>query len=291
MGCEAGQSWMGSATPPPRASVSPAGQGDDQEGSARDEWGTHDPARVRDTSAARPRPPLPARPSGCPRSSSASRPASSGSRAGWARSQAHSWPGSPSSSASAPGLAPPRLAGAVSCGRLRTLVARARRTWTRDGAARAPGLPPPSLREPLPGRAAPAPRGAAAAWAGPRRRPPFPSPAVPTGKMVPSCLRALLLLPLLLLACPASRASQVSALPPLASPARPGPDAKSGSPGLTACGAWSRFTGFPPAPRLSPETHRGAGRLGRPGLVPPWVPCDNLGPLGTCGLEEGFLGM
>lgn len=100
------------------ASVSPRGKGRGWSGPAR---GGLPGSRTCAPPCPPPRPPRER--GGCPRSSSASRPASSGSRAGWARSQAHSWPGSPSSSASAKGLAPPRLAGTVSCGRLRTLVA------------------------------------------------------------------------------------------------------------------------------------------------------------------------
>lgn len=237
-----------------------------------------------------PRRPPPRRRSGCRRSSSASRRASSGSRAGWARSQAHSWPGSPSSSALAKGPAPPRLPGTVSCGRQRTLVA-AGAPGPR-AAHLDPGLRLPSAagRAALPGSRFPAypsrsgpsgarfPAGAAAASVGTASAGAADQVISPSqterfllAKMVPKCPRALFLL-LLFLACPESRASQVSVPPSsslilLAGEATPRPKylARRIPPECSGRGLGARLgLGF--RSRMLSDASR-AGRQGGPGLV------------------------
>ncbi|XP_001087308.3 fibulin-7 [Macaca mulatta] len=134
----------------------------------------------------------------------------------------------PPPSALAKGLAPPRLARTVSCGQLRTLVARCSRArctahldLSKGRAAPIPagrialgGLLPPSLPQPPRGRAAPRTlqgrlphRWDKLGRGGRQSYFPLPSSKIPIGKMVPSSPRALFLL-LLILACPEPRASQ-----------------------------------------------------------------------------------
>lgn len=205
----------------------------------------------------------------------------------------------PPPSALAKGLAPPRLARTVSCGQLRTLVARCSRTrctahldLSKGRAAPIPagrialgGLLPPSLPQPPRGRAAPRTlqgrlphRWDKLGRGGRQSYFPLPSSKIPIGKMVPSSPRALFLL-LLILACPEPRASQVSVPPAsLPCPARRGGSTKAGGPGLATfhsvacveslerCLGWgSVFRERCRVPHLSSKMHRGPGAWEDPG--------------------------
>lgn len=137
----------------------------------------------------------------------------------WARSQAHSKLRSPSSLASATGLAPPRVVGTVPCRRLRT-----------SGLGSCKG---------------PAHRGDS----GPAReqRPAFPSSKAVSGKMGPGSQRVLVLL-LLLLASPGARAFQVSVpAARLGVPLSKEVALRPGQAKLHSCagvGTWSRNSGW-----------------------------------------------
>lgn len=232
---------------------------------------------------------LPAR-AQCRRSSSASRRASSGGRAGWSALQAHSWPGSPSSSALARASAsPPRrdcLVQAAADAGGRGSSRSARGTWIgtappeRGRPSWAPGLPLSSPTRADPDRAGPVPRrgrpaasvGTASAGGGRPSYLPSQAERFRLAKMVPKCPRA----PLPSAALP--RLPRIAGFPGQC-PSRQFPDPACGRPRrgrrlwlatFTECsgpGAWSPGWGWGFRSCFCHRMHRGPGSLGGPGLV------------------------